>query len=126
MLFNVLSFALLGTILEKHIGAIRLFVLWFLSGTMGTLISTLTVEPPWNLGTGASQAVLGVAAFGALVLWKKINTTRALKIAVCFAMIPALLLDLIYAHYPKPGHIVGFVVGWGVGLYYLNKQKNEA
>ncbi len=123
MLFNVLSFALLGVILEKYTGAIRFFILWFISGTFGTLISTLTVEPPWNLGTGASQAVLGVAAFGIVVFWKRINTTLALKFVVAFAVIPALFLDLIYARHPKLGHIVSFIVGWGIGLYYLNKHK---
>ncbi len=123
MLFNVLSFALLGFILEKYIGSIRFFVLWFLSGVFGTLISTLTVEPPWNLGTGASQAVFGVAALGMLVIFKKIDTSFLLKFIVAFALIPALLLDLIYAHHPKLGHIVGFMVGLTIGLYYLNKQK---
>jgi len=121
MIFNVISFFLLGMILEKYVGAIRFFVLWFISGTFGTLISTLTIKPPWNLGTGASQAVLGVVAFGILVFWKKINTTFALKFIVAFALIPALLLDLIYAHHPKLGHIVGFLVGCCLSLYYFNR-----
>ncbi|WP_022665536.1 rhomboid family intramembrane serine protease [Desulfospira joergensenii] len=123
MLFNVLSFALLGLILEKYIGSIRFFILWLLSGTFGTLISTLTVEPPWNIGTGASQAVFGVSALGILVIWKKIDTSFLFKFIVGFALIPALLLDLVYAHHPKLGHIVGFITGLAIGLYYLNKHK---
>lgn len=122
MLFNVLSFALLGLILEKYIGAIRFFVLWFISGTFGTLISTLTVEPPWNLGTGASQAVFGVAALGVLLIWKKIDTSFSLKLIVAFALIPALLLDLIYAHHPKSGHVLGFIMGLAISLFYLKNQ----
>ncbi len=125
MLFNILSFFLLGLILEKYVGAIRFFILWLVSGASGTLISTLTVDPPWNLGTGASQAVLGVAALGTLVLWKKINTSIALKLIVVFAVLPALLLDLIFVHHPKLGHIVGFIVGWGIGLCYLRKHKSK-
>jgi len=124
MLFNVLSFALLGFILEKHIGSARFFVLWFISGTIGSLISTLTVEAPWNLGTGASQAIFGVAAFGLLVSWRKINTSLSLKLAVAFAVIPALLLDLIYAHHPKLGHITGFFMGLVISLYYLKKHRS--
>ena len=123
MLFNVLSFALLGGALEKYIGSIRFLILWFISGTCGTLISTLTVEPPWNLGTGASQAVFGITALGLLVIWKKIDTSFSLKLIVAFALIPALLLDLVYAHHPKPGHIAGFIVGLAIGLYYLKKFK---
>ncbi len=71
--------------------------------------------------------MLGVAAFGAIVLWKKINSSIALKLIVAFAVLPALLLDLIFVHHPKLGHIVGFIVGWSLGLYYLFKktQVNE-
>ena len=123
MFFNVLSFLLLGSILEKHIGWTRFFVLWFVSGVCGTLVSTLTVEPPWNLGTGASQAVMGVAALGTLAIWKKVNTTFILKFSVGFAVLPALLIDLIYAHHPKLGHVTGFLIGFLVGLYFLNSGK---
>ncbi len=41
MLFNVLSFALVGIVLEKYIGFARFFVLWFVSGTLGTLTKTI-------------------------------------------------------------------------------------
>ncbi|MGF1732566.1 rhomboid family intramembrane serine protease [Photobacterium kasasachensis] len=125
MLFNVLSFAVLGCILEKYIGSARFFVLWFISGTVGTLISTLTVEPPWNLGTGASQAIFGVAALGVLLLWREINTSLSLKFALVIAMVPALLLDLIYAHHPKLGHVTGFLMGWAISLYYLKAYKHK-
>lgn len=123
MLFNVLSFVLLGFMLERYIGSVRFFVLWFISGTVGTLISTLTVEPPWNLGTGASQAIFGVAALGVLLLWREINTSLSLKFALVIAMVPALLLDLIYAHHPKLGHVTGFLMGWAISLYYLKANK---
>jgi rhomboid protease GluP len=123
MLFNVLSFALLGIMLERYIGAIRFFMLWIISGAIGTLASTLTVQPPWNLGTGASQAVLGVAGLGALLLYKRINTSTLLKSVVIFAVLPALCLDLIYAQHPKLGHILGFITGWGIGLCYLRIGK---
>lgn len=122
MLFNVVSLALLGIVLEKYIGATSFFILWFISGTFGTLASTLSVGPPWNLGAGASQAIFGVAAFGVVVFWKKINTTLLLKLIVASVVIPSLLLDLIYAHHLKLGHIVGFVVGLGISLVYLNKH----
>ncbi|RYG14025.1 MAG: rhomboid family intramembrane serine protease, partial [Chitinophagaceae bacterium] len=43
MLYNVLSLALLGIFLERHLHAIKFFLLWFVSGSVGTLISTLFV-----------------------------------------------------------------------------------
>ena len=123
MFFNVLSLFLLGLLLEKYMGSIRFFTLWFVSGVCGTLVATLTVEPPWNLGTGASQAVMGIAAFGSLLIWKKLDTSLRLKIVVSIAVIPALIIDLIYAHHPKLGHIVGFVTGWAIGVMFLHKLK---
>lgn len=123
MLFNVVSFFLLGMILEKVVGPTRFFVIWFVSGTIGTLISTLTVDPPYNLGTGASQAILGVAALGTVVLWKRIDTTVALKLIVALALIPALLLDLADVYHPKLGHITGFLLGWCLSLYYVGSGK---
>lgn len=122
-IYNVISFFLLGMILEKYVGSARFFVIWFISGAFGTLISTLTVEPPFNLGTGASQAVLGVVALGIFVLWKKMNTTLALKFTIAFTLIPALLLDLAVVYHPKLGHIGGFLVGWCLSLYYFNRCK---
>lgn len=125
MLFNVVSFLVLGFYLERHIGLVRMFLLWFVAGAAGTLLSTLFVDPPWNLGTGASQAIMGVAALGVLLAHQKIDTSKGLKYALAFAIIPALSLDLIFAHYPKPGHVLGFVVGMSIGLFYLKKIRNR-
>lgn len=120
MLFNVLSFFVLGLFLERYIGFTRMFFLWFVSGAAGTLLSTLYVSAPWNLGTGASQAIMGIAAFGVLIWYRKVDTSRGLKCALGFAIIPALSLDFIFAHYPKPGHVLGFSIGFLIGMYYLN------
>ncbi len=124
MFFNVLSLFLLGLILEKYIGPIRFFILWFISGVCGTLVATLTVEPPWNLGTGASQAVMGVAAFGAFLFWKKIDTTLRLKVVIGISVLPALIIDLIYAGHPKLGHVAGFMTGWAISAAFLHKSKS--
>lgn len=126
MLFNVISYLILGFFVERYIGFIRMFILWFVAGAAGTLFSTLFVAPPWNLGTGASQAIMGVAAFGIILSYKNIDTSKGLKYAIAFAVAPAILLDLIFAHYPKPGHVLGFVVGWGIGLYYLKQISSKA
>lgn len=122
MLYNVLSLALLGIFLERHIHAVKFFLLWFVSGSIGTLASTLFETPPWNLGTGASQAVLGVAAFG-LVLSLKGNSSKWLTAIICFALIPAFALDFISAGYPKLGHIIGALIGAIAGVIYLKKQQ---
>ncbi|MEO0423527.1 MAG: rhomboid family intramembrane serine protease [Pseudomonadota bacterium] len=122
MIYNVLSLLLLGMFIERHVGFARFFVLWLLPGAAGTLLSTLFVEPPWNVGTGASQAVMGIAAFGLLLMYRGVDPSRGLKAAIAFALIPALALDLAFAHYPKPGHLLGFLGGLALGGHYYQRQ----
>ncbi len=124
MLYNVLSLALLGIFLERYIRAVKFFLLWFVAGSIGTLVSTLFVTPPWNLGTGASQAVLGIAAFGLVLSLKGINSSKWLVVVLCFSLIPAFVLDFIYAGYPKPGHIAGVLIGVIAGIVYCRKANS--
>ena len=119
MLFNVVSLFVLGLYIERYVGLLKMSLLWFVSGSAGTVVSTFFGKEPWNLGTGASQAIMGVAALAALIIYTHIDVSKGLKYAVAFALIPALLLDLIYAGYPKPGHLLGFLVGLGIGLIYI-------
>jgi len=125
MLYNVMSLALLGIFLERHIHVVKFFLLWFIAGTVGTLVSTLFVEPPWNLGTGASQAVLGIAAFGLVLSLKGINSSNWLRVTLCFSMIPAFALDFIFAGHPKPGHITGALIGALAGVICSKKGDKQ-
>lgn len=127
MLYNVSCLALLGICLARHVSNLEFFSIWFVSGAVGTLVSTLSVVPPWNLGTGASQAALGIAAFG-LVLSKNGITPSKLFVAVLYlSLIPALALDVIYAGYPKPGHLAAALIGAIAGVIHSRKPgKSEA
>ena len=126
MLYSVLSLLALGLFVERHLNFFQFFCLYFVSGAMGVLVSTLTVDPPWNLGTGASQAIFGVAAFGMLLAAKKVETSWRFYSVLAFSIVPALTLDLIYAGHPKLGHVTGFVVGGLIGLLYLWLKKPES
>ena len=121
MLYNVLCLTLLGLCLERYIHTVKLLLLWFVSGAVGTLIGTLFVAPPWNLGTGASQAVLGMAALGFVLSINGINSSKGLVVILCLSIIPAFALDFINAGYPKPGHIVGVLIGAIAGSIYCKK-----
>ena len=123
MLYNVLSFLILGLLIERQIGFFRILFLWLVAGAIGTLFSALFVVSPLNLGTGASQAILGLAAFGCIIIQQKIDTSKIFKFAVGFAIIPALTLDLVFAHYPKPGHVLSFVLGLIIGYIYLQQLR---
>lgn len=126
MLYSVLCLVLLGFSLIRHVGNLNFFLLWFVSGAVGTLVSTLFVSPPWNLGTGASQAVVGIAAFG-LVLWLcRVDSSKWLLTIVLFSLVPASAFDLIFAGYPKPGHIAGILVGAAAGIVHSNRMSTKS
>ena len=67
MIYNVLSIAFLGAIIERKVGFSCALLVWLIAGAMGTFFSTQFGSTPWNTGTGASQAALGFAGFGLLL-----------------------------------------------------------
>lgn len=46
MLSNVFCLLWVGMAVERHVGFVRLLVLWLVGGAMATLFSTLFVTPP--------------------------------------------------------------------------------
>ncbi len=119
MLYNVASLALLGVFLERYLNTDKFILLWFVVGSIGTLASIMFIDPPWNIGTGASQAVVGIAAFG-LVLWlKRIYVSKGFMAVLLFTLLPAYTLDLIYVGYPKIGHLTGSLAGVIAAVIYV-------
>tara|TARA_B100000745_G_C19958061_1_gene323711 strand:+ start:79 stop:624 length:546 start_codon:yes stop_codon:yes gene_type:complete len=124
MVYNVLALLALGFLLEKRIGYLWFVSTWFVSGALGTLYSTLFVVAPWNIGTGGSQAIFGLCGLG-FVLLHKFESKLLLTIGLFFAIFPALALDLIFAGYPKPGHMCGFTIGLLMGLVFMVSRKGK-
>lgn len=123
MLFNVISLFFIGMLIENKIGGLKLLKLFFVSGVIGTLASIITVPEPYDIGTGASQAVLGLTACGVILMVKGLNNSIWLKLALLFCIVPALILDIIYSGYPKLGHVVGFSVGVILSLIFISNTK---
>jgi rhomboid protease GluP len=112
MLSNVFCLLLVGTAVEHHVGFARLLVLWLIGGSIAMLIGALFFTPPWNLGTGASQAIMAIAGAGLWLAKTGVDRSKSLLLPVAFTIAVALTLDLIYAHYPKPGHVAGLLLGY--------------
>jgi membrane associated rhomboid family serine protease len=123
MLFNVISLFFIGVIIENKIGGQKLVQLFFVSGIIGTLASIITVPSPYDVGTGASQAVFGLAGCGVLLMLKGLNDSIWLKLVLIFCIGPALALDIIYSGYPKLGHVIGFLTGIILSLFVISKVK---
>jgi rhomboid protease GluP len=111
MLFNVVSLFLLATAVEHATSSLRLLVLWLLSGITGTYASIYAVQPPYDVGSGASQAIMGIAAGSIVVLWRKHETPKWLIFAVVVTLVNGAALDLVFGSQLKPGHVLGFLVG---------------
>lgn len=112
MLSDVFCLLLVGTAVERHAGFIRLFLLWLIGGSLATLISTLYVMPPWNLGTGASQAIMAIAGAGLWLALTGVDRSKFLMWSVAVTIAVALTIDLIHVHHPKPHHVAGVLLGF--------------
>jgi rhomboid protease GluP len=123
MLFNVICLFLLGIAVERATGSIRLGLLWLLSGVAGTYASIYAVPPPYDVGSGASQAIMGVAASAIVVLWRKRNSPRWLIGAVAITLIIGMALDLVFAFRIKPGHLVGFFAGLIIAIVLVPRGR---
>nr|WP_321482747.1 rhomboid family intramembrane serine protease [uncultured Cohaesibacter sp.] len=125
MLYNAVCLLLVGSLVESKIGPARAFVIWLVAGGLATYVSPIGIEAPWNVGTGASQAVFALAAV-ALVLICHREVNRMLGgILVALALIPGLALDLMTAGYPKPGHAVALCLGSLLGLLFHHRARAQ-
>jgi membrane associated rhomboid family serine protease len=122
MLFNALCLFLLGSLLEGAIGPLRLLLIWLIAGGVATLIGSMWVDAPWNVGTGASQAVFAFAGCAVvLALSDAIDRVWAFGL-VALSVIPGTILDLVFANSLKPGHLAGFLLGVAFGTALLKDQ----
>jgi len=125
MIYNVLSILFLGIIIERAVGYKYMLIIWLFAGSIGTLFSTQFTPPPWNVGTGASQAAFGLAGFGLFLIFSKIQRGYIFLFAIAFALIPALYLDFKSVGYPKAGHSLSFVIGFGLAIFYFYNVKQK-
>jgi membrane associated rhomboid family serine protease len=127
MIYNVLSIVFLGTLLERKIGFIYMLCIWFFAGAIGTFVTVQFGTPPWNIGTGASQAAFGFAGFGLAICMVRFKRDYLLSSAVIFSILPAMYLDFKVSGDPKINHLLGLVVGCLIAIWYLynSQSKNQ-
>ncbi|PRX08366.1 UNVERIFIED_ORG: membrane associated rhomboid family serine protease [Martelella mediterranea] len=127
MLFNAICIFFLGNLLESRIGGFRLFLVWLVAGCLATLLSPVLLPPPWNVGTGASQAVFAMAGCAGVFVLTEGRQRLLLAGALMLAVLPGLMLDMISAGYPKIGHLSGFLFGaiFGFSFKALDGRPNR-
>jgi len=125
MLFNALCLYLLGNALEQQLGGIAILTIWLIAGGIATVVSPILVMPPWNVGTGASQACFALAGCALVCASTSPIDRKTLIILSLVTVLPGLVLDLTYVGYPKLGHTVGLVLGACFGLYYARRTPQK-
>lgn len=121
MVGDVFCLLLVGTAVERNIGFLRLLVLWLVGGSLAILFSSLFVLPPWNLGTGASQAIMAISGAGIWLALTGADRSRFLLLAVSFSIGLAFTIDIVHVYYPKPGHVAGVLIGLLIATLYRMK-----
>lgn len=125
MLGNVFCLLWLGAAVERNLGCMRVLALWLLGGSMATLISTQFGPEPWNLGTGASQAIMAIAGAGIWLRGSGVDRSKHLLYPIVFSIAMALTLDLIHARYPKPGHVSGLLLGFLIAWCLRSRPQGQ-
>ena len=122
MLFNVCCLFLIGRIVEKTAGNLAVLSVWLLGGGIATVFSPIFIEPPYNIGTGASHAVLALGGFMLIYLIKRKIKNAYFNSIVFLALLPPFLIDFAFAGYPKIGHIIGLILGLFMGLLWSSDK----
>jgi membrane associated rhomboid family serine protease len=123
MLSNAFCLLLVGAAVERHVGFSRLLVLWLVGGSIAMMYGTLFVAAPWNLGTGSSQAIMAIAGAGLWLALSGEDRSKGLLVAVAFTITVAFTIDVVHVYYPKPGHVVGVLVGLLMASLHPRRAK---
>ena len=124
MLFNVACLFGIGSLVENRIGGLKTLGVWGIAGGIATLISPVLIAPPYDVGTGASHAVLAFAGCALMLVNFRNGQDRLLKIMIVICVLPAFALDFVFAGYPKPGHVAALVLGAVLGWIFRRKSAS--
>jgi membrane associated rhomboid family serine protease len=125
MLLNAALLLLLGNLVEARTGGLRAFSVWLLAGGIGTAISPVLIEAPWNIGTGASQATFAFAGCAAVLALSGTIRGKSAWALISLTLLTGFGLDMIYAGYPKPGHVTGFLLGACIGAVHRPARNRQ-
>lgn len=97
----------------------QLFLLWLLAGSAAILVSVYYATPPYETGTGASQATTALFAASLLVIFRLLPYGRYFPLVTTLIGLSIFGLDLLHSGLPKPGHIAAFAAGSILTLVFL-------
>ncbi|MBS3168368.1 rhomboid family intramembrane serine protease [Candidatus Woesearchaeota archaeon] len=125
LLFNMVSLAIFGLILENEIGSKRFLYLYFSAGIFASISSI----PFYPAVLGASGAIFGIIGSLALLKPKMTIWVYGLPMPMFVAAILYAIIDLLGVFAPSNvaniAHLAGILVGVLFGLILRTKIKKE-
>lgn len=116
MLLNVATLLYAGFTLERILGHLQVFTLWLLAGGVGMLLSVYYGTPPFEVGSGASQATAALLGASIVVIARTRSYARHFPALTACIGLSIFGLDLLHGGLPKPGHMAslaaGLVLSW--------------
>eukprot|EP00243_Klebsormidium_subtile_P001400 TRINITY_DN12413_c0_g1_i1.p1 TRINITY_DN12413_c0_g1~~TRINITY_DN12413_c0_g1_i1.p1 ORF type:complete len:482 (+),score=69.42 TRINITY_DN12413_c0_g1_i1:279-1724(+) len=123
LLVNMLGLLVVGVRLEKDFGAVRLIVLYFLSGVGGSLMSALFLTNVISVGaSGALFGLLGATLADLLTNW----TIYTSKVASLLSLLILIAVNLAFGLTPQVDnfcHIGGLATGFLLGFVLFVKPQ---
>ena len=130
LLFNMYVLFLFGPLLENRIGTKRFFLIYFLSGIIAAIASSLIYPFIFNepfIALGASGAIMGM--LGVIIILMpdlRVLFFFVVPMQLWMAAIILALIDVFGIFYPMGIANIAHLVGMGCGLLYgLNLKKEK-
>ncbi|MGZ3780861.1 MAG: rhomboid family intramembrane serine protease [Pseudobdellovibrionaceae bacterium] len=122
MIFNVFLIWLLGSEIEKQFRKTWYLLFYWISGCIGILTSVFTY--PEYVSSGSSQILMALFAAVFVMKFEKIDIPKLIFYVAIIGLILQLGADISVNHFPKAGHIAGFISGGIIGFFMTVKKKN--
>jgi rhomboid protease GluP len=124
ILFNGLAFWYAAGALERLVGRIWLFVLFFLGAVGGAALSML-INPPEQASVGASGAIMCLIAAAWIALFRANHSTRREQQGQMLRMLVPSLLPLAIGHIDYAAHFGGAFTGAILGGFLWFNWEEE-
>ncbi len=125
LLYNMIALGLFGSILEKIIGGKRFLTLFFVSGIIAAIGSSIF----YPATIGASGAIMGVLGTLSILRPRMLVFIGGIPMPMIVAAGFWAILDLIGMFAPSnvanAAHLFGLFFGIGVGIYLRKKFKEK-
>ena len=123
---NIYGLVISSIFVESSLGRVKYFVLYFLSGIIGSLASIYWYEN--TISVGASGAIFGL--FGAILAMVVIpSKNREVRKAIFYMIAPFVVINLLFGltgGIDNAAHIGGLISGFLIGLiFFLIEWKNS-